>query len=50
VKPARRDDPRRVTPELLELHKRRAKQLRDEAFRQMWRGLWALLKRIAGRR
>ena len=39
----RRDTPRRVTPDLLDFYKTRAKQLRDEAFRNMWRGLWALL-------
>jgi len=26
----------------------RAKQLRDEAFRDMWRGLWALLTKVVG--
>ena len=43
----RRDGPRRITPERIAFHKHRAKQLRDEAWRDMWRALWALLKRIA---
>jgi hypothetical protein len=30
-------------------HRHRAKQLRDEAWRDMWRAVWALLKRIARR-
>lgn len=49
MKPARRDAPRRVTPDVLDLYKRRAKQLRDEAYRRMWRGLWRFLKKICGR-
>jgi len=49
VKPRRRDIARRVTPELMAFYKTRAKQLRDEAFREMWRGLWALVMKI-GRR
>jgi hypothetical protein len=47
--PGRRDISRRVTPELMAFYRIRAKQLRDEAFRDMWRGLWALLIRIVGR-
>jgi hypothetical protein len=39
VKPGRRDPSRRVTPELMAFYKKRAKQLRDEAFRDMWRGI-----------
>jgi len=31
-------------------YKKRAKQLRDEAYRDMWRGLWALLTKVIGRR
>ncbi|MGH6712777.1 MAG: RSP_7527 family protein [Bradyrhizobium sp.] len=27
-------------------YKRRAKQLRDEAYRNMWRGLWARIRRM----
>ena len=46
MKPGRRDTARRITPELMTFYKMRAKQLRDEAFRDMWRGLWALLTRI----
>jgi hypothetical protein len=49
VKPGRRDTARRITPELMAFYKTRAKQLRDEAFRDMWRGLWASLMKI-GRR
>jgi hypothetical protein len=48
VTPARRDEPRRVTPELIAYHKKRAQRLRDEAWRTMWRDLWAALKRIIG--
>jgi hypothetical protein len=29
-------------------HKRRARRLRDEAWREMWRSLWASLKKIIG--
>jgi len=46
VTPTRRDDPRRVTPELMAFHKRRAHQLRAEAFRNVGRALWALLMKI----
>ena len=49
MKPGRRDTARRITPELMAFYKMSAKQLRDEAFRDMWRGLWALLTRIVGR-
>jgi hypothetical protein len=49
VKPGRRDTARRVTPELMAVYKMRAKQLRDEAFRDVWRGLWALLMKVIGR-
>ena len=44
----RRDHPRRVTPERMAFYKQRAKELRDEAYRDMWRALWALLKKIVG--
>jgi hypothetical protein len=50
VKPGRRDTARPVTPELMAFYRVRAKQLRDEAFRDMWRGLWALLMKIGRRR
>jgi len=50
VKPGRRDTARRITPELMAFYKMSAKQLRDEAFRNMWRGLWALLKKLVRRR
>jgi len=46
----RRDQSRRVTPELMAFHKRRAHWLRDEAWRNMWRALWASLKGILRRR
>ncbi|WP_156439560.1 RSP_7527 family protein [Bradyrhizobium valentinum] len=45
MKPARRDSPRRVTPELIDFHIERARLLRAEAYRNMWRALWALLVR-----
>jgi hypothetical protein len=43
VRPGRRDEPRRVTPELLAFHKKRAHRLRDEAWRDLWRAVWASL-------
>jgi hypothetical protein len=43
VTPARRDQPRRITPELMAFHKRRAHELRAEACRNVARALWALL-------
>lgn len=46
----RRDIPRRVTPERMAFHKQRAKQLRDEAFVEMARALWTLLKKMVRRR
>ena len=49
MKPGRREAARRITPELMAFYKMRAKQLRDEAFRDMWRGLWALLTKIVRR-
>jgi hypothetical protein len=42
----RRDQPRRITPELMALHKKRAHRLRDEAWRNLCRRLCALLKKI----
>ena len=50
MKPGRRDIQRRVTPEVLAFYKRRAKQLRDQAYIDAMHELWALLKRIVGRR
>jgi len=50
LKPGRRDIQRRVTPEVLAFYKRRAKQLRDQAYIDAMHELWALLKRIVGRR
>jgi hypothetical protein len=46
VKPQRREPSRRITPDLLDFYKARAKQLRDEAYREMWRGLWALVMKV----
>jgi len=46
VKPACRDSPRRVTPELIDFHIKRAHQLRVEAWSNMWRALWRLLVRL----
>jgi hypothetical protein len=46
VKPARRDNSRRVTPDILDFHIKRAHQLRVEAWRDMWRGLWRLLIKL----
>jgi len=42
----RRDIPRRITPERMAFYRHRAKQLRDEAWRDMWRALWALLMKM----
>src|SRR6185369_12130691 len=46
MKPMRRDNSRRVTPDILDFHIKRAHQLRVEAWRNMWRGLWRLLVRL----
>ncbi len=46
MKPARRDAARRVTPELLDFHIKRANQLRAEAWRDMWRAVGVLLVRL----
>jgi hypothetical protein len=49
VRPGRRDEARRVTPELLAFYKKRAHRLRDEAWRTLWRDVWAFLtKKIFG--
>ena len=50
VKPQRRDQPRRLTPELLAFYKQRAKQLRDQAYIDAMHALWTLLKKLVGRR
>ncbi len=42
----RRDTTRRVTPELLDFHIKRAHQLRVEAWRDLWRAIGALLVRL----
>ncbi len=47
--PARRDQPRRVTPELMAYHKKRAHRLRAQACRDFWRAMWASLRKIARR-
>jgi hypothetical protein len=44
----RRDQTRRITPELMAFYKRRAHQLRAEAIRNVGRALWASLMRIIG--
>ena len=46
MKIERRDTPRRVTPEIIDFHVRRAHELRTEAYRNMGRALWALLIRL----
>ena len=50
MKPERRDQARRLTPELLAFYKQRAKQLRDQAYIDAVLALWALLRRLVGRR
>jgi hypothetical protein len=42
----RRDPSRRITPERMAFYKQRAHRLREEAWRNFWRALWASLKRI----
>jgi hypothetical protein len=46
VKRGRRDTSRRVTPDLLDFHIKRAHQLRAESCRNMWRAVGALLIRL----
>jgi hypothetical protein len=46
VKPVRRDTVRRVTPQLIDFHIKRAHQLRVESYRNMWRAIGALLIRL----
>jgi hypothetical protein len=41
-----RDTTRRVTPELLDFHIKRAHQVRVEAWRDLWRAIGALLVRL----
>jgi hypothetical protein len=48
MKCPRRDPPRRITPERMAYYKARAKQLRNEAFRDVARKLWASLRRAIG--
>jgi hypothetical protein len=40
------DTKRRVTPELIDFHIKRAHRLRSEAWRDMWRAIGALLVRL----
>jgi hypothetical protein len=47
--PTRRDPSRRVTPELMAFYRRRAHQLRAEAYRNLWRTLWEWLRKIVQR-
>ncbi|MDI1265102.1 MAG: hypothetical protein PS018_17780 [bacterium] len=49
MKPARRDNSRRLTPALLDFYIRRAHALREQFYREMWRELWAWMIGI-GRR
>jgi len=42
----RRDQPRRVTPELMAFYKKRAHQLRAETYVNAGRALWAWLKHL----
>jgi hypothetical protein len=49
VKPVR-DGPRRVTPELIAFHSRRAKQLRDETYRNTARAMWGWVMKIIRQR
>lgn len=49
MKPARRDNSRRITPALLDFHIKRAHALREQFYRDMMRGLWGWMRSI-GRR
>lgn len=46
---ALRDTPRRVTPAIIDFHKKLAHALRAECQRDIWPAVWALLKNIARR-
>ena len=46
MKPGRRDSSRRVTPDVLDFHIKRAHQLRAEFYRGMWLALLVRLKRL----
>ena len=46
MKPVRRDNSRRVTPDILDFHIKRAHQLRADFYRDMWRAIAALLVRL----
>ena len=46
MKPARRDNSRRVTPDLLDFYIKRGHELHAEAWRNTMYGLLALLKRL----
>ena len=46
MKPVRRDSSRRVTPDVLDFHIKRAHQLRAEFYRDMRRAMGALLIRL----
>ena len=43
MKPARRDDARRITPDLLDFYIKRAHALREEWYRDMWHAIWSWL-------
>lgn len=44
---ARHELSRRVTAELVDLYKRRARRLRAEACRDLWRAVWCSLRRTS---
>jgi hypothetical protein len=46
VKPVRRETSRRVTPDILDFHIKRAHQLRADFYRNMGRAIGALLVRL----
>jgi hypothetical protein len=46
VKPQRREPARRITPELLDFHVRRAHAMRQQCFRDVWRAIGAWLVRL----
>ena len=50
MKPGRRDQTRRITPDLIEFYTKRAHELRAEYYREMWRAIWTLLMKIGRRR
>jgi hypothetical protein len=49
VKPGRRDEARRLTPETIAIYARKAHALRAQAYREAVWAVWAWLKRLIGR-